>query len=118
MVKTARDGTNCIITQLPLNQGSNSLVSHQGPGEKTLVAPLPPTTPDAYLPHGDVLELRGQGEDPEKLNFTQGGLQELVVGLHRLVGDVVVAGNAAQLSHLGGGRKEQHKVDMAEHSHH
>lgn len=60
-----------------------------------------------YLPDGDVPELRGQREDPEQFNFTQGGLKELVVSLHRLVGDVVVAGNAAQLCHLQQGQASE-----------
>lgn len=53
-----------------------------------------------YLPHSDVPELGGQGEHPKELDFTEGGFQELVVGLHGLVGDVVVAGDAAELCHL------------------
>lgn len=64
-------------------------------------------TLNPYLSNSDVLELRGQWEHPEKFNLTQGGLEQLVVGLHGLVGDVVVAGNAAQLCHLGkDGRRE------------
>lgn len=53
-----------------------------------------------YLSHGDVLKLRGQREDPEKLDLTQGGLQQLIVGLHRVIGDVVVAGYTTQFGHL------------------
>lgn len=60
-----------------------------------------------YLPHGDIPELRGQREDPKQLDFTQGGFQELIVSLHRLIGDVVVAGNAAQLCHLPQGQQPE-----------
>lgn len=54
----------------------------------------------SYLSHGDVLELGGQREHAEEFNLTQGGLEQLIVSLYGLVGDVVVAGNAAQLGHL------------------
>ena len=53
-----------------------------------------------YLSHGDVPELGGQGEDAEELDLAERGLQQLVVGLDGVVGDVEVAGDAAQVCHL------------------
>ena len=52
------------------------------------------------LSNGDVLELRGEGEDTEELDLAEGWLQELVVGGHGLVGEVVVTGNTAEVCHL------------------
>ena len=57
------------------------------------------------LADADVAELAGEAEHAEQLDLGEGRLQQLVVGLHRLVGQVEVAGDPAQLRHLtqGGG---------------
>ena len=64
-----------------------------------------------YLSDSDVFELGGEGEHSEELNLTEGGLHHLVVGGHRLVGQVVVGGNTTQLRHLqmrrGRGERER-----------
>ena len=52
------------------------------------------------LSNSDVLKLGGEGEDAEELDLAEGGLQELVVGGHGLVGEVVVAGYTAEVGHL------------------
>lgn len=55
-----------------------------------------------YLSHSDVLELRGQREDPEELDLAEGGLQLLVVHLDGVVCDVEVTGDATQVGDLYG----------------
>ncbi len=52
------------------------------------------------LSDSDVLEFRRQGEDPEKFDFTQGRLQQLVVRCYGLVCQIVVAANPSQFCHL------------------
>ena len=47
-----------------------------------------------------MLELGREGEDTEEFYLAECLLQQLVVGGHRLVGDVVVTGDPTQLSHL------------------
>lgn len=61
-----------------------------------------------YLSHGDVPELRGEGEHSEELDLTQRGLQQLVVGLDTVMGDVEVTGNTAQVCHLHKRNKHSH----------
>ena len=53
-----------------------------------------------HLTDHDVAKFRRQRENAEQFNFTESWFQQLVVRCHGVVSDVVVAGNAAQLSHL------------------
>ena len=53
-----------------------------------------------HLPDGDVLELRGPREYSKQFYLTEGGLEQLVVGCHGFIGDVVVAGNSTKISDL------------------
>lgn len=53
-----------------------------------------------YLSHSDVSKLRRKWKDSEKLDLTEGGLQQLVVGLNGVMSDVKVTGNAAQVCYL------------------
>ena len=66
----------------------------------TATAKQPRVRYNTNLSNGDVLELGGEGEDAEELDLAEGGLQELVVGGHGLVGEVVVAGDTAEVCHL------------------
>lgn len=77
------------------------------PFEKATCARLLSRFQDPYLSHGDVLELGGQGENPEQFDLAQGGLEQLVVGLNGVIGDIVVAGDAAQLRDLRATRRER-----------
>ena len=54
----------------------------------------------AHLSDGDVLELRGQREHTKQLYLTEGGLEQLVVGCHGFIGEVVVTGNTTKISDL------------------
>ena len=56
-----------------------------------------------------MLELGGQREDPEELDLAQRRLQQLVVGGHRLVGDVVVARDPTQLRALISNTRKQRR---------
>ena len=56
-----------------------------------------------HLSDGDVLELGREGEDPKQFYLAEGGLQQLVVGGHGLIGDVVVTGNATKICYLAKG---------------
>ena len=53
-----------------------------------------------YLSNGQVFKLRGQGEHSEELDLAERGFQQLVVCSDRLVGAVVMAGNATQFRAL------------------
>lgn len=45
-------------------------------------------------------ESQHERKHSEELNFTQSGLQQLVVGHYGIMGDVEMAGDAAQVCHL------------------
>ena len=55
----------------------------------------------------NVLELGREREYTEELNLTERGLEQLIICGHGLVGDVVVAGNATKVSHLGQQRERE-----------
>ena len=61
----------------------------------------------SHLSDTDVLELRGERKHSKQLYLAEGGLEQLVIGLHGLAGQVVVAGNAPQVGHLGRGQDGQ-----------
>lgn len=94
------------VIENPQGNGQGKKLSSSQAGVPTPV----PKHSSAHLSHSDVLELWGQGEHSEKLNLTQGGFQQLVVGLHSVIGDIVVTSYPAKFCHLER-RKTQCKAD-------
>jgi len=58
-----------------------------------------------HLTDHDVAEFWWQWENPEKFDFTQSRLQQLIVCCHGVVSDVVMTCDATKLSNLHSARK-------------